>query len=65
MNCDVNVCIVPGPELGVVAGDDIGDIIVEPDVIEDPSGLDNGGTMLIIGGGYMKGHKNLVQKPST
>ena len=50
MNCDVKCCIVPGPELGVVAGDDIGDTIVDPEVTDEPSGLEIGGITLIIGG---------------
>lgn len=50
MNCDVKCCIVPGPELGVVAGDDKGDTIVDPEVTDEPSGLESGGITLIIGG---------------
>ena len=42
--------MVPGPELGVVAGDDIGDTIVEPEVTDEPSGLEIGGITLIVGG---------------
>jgi hypothetical protein len=51
MNCDVKCCIAPpGPELGVVAGEEMGVVIVDPEVIEDSVGLAMGGITLIIGG---------------
>ena len=51
INCDVKCCIAPpGPELGVVAGEDMGVVIVDPDVTEDSVGLAIGGITLIIGG---------------
>ena len=56
INCDVKCCIAPpGPELGVVAGEDMGVVMVDPEVIEDSVGLAIGGITLIIGG-YK--HKN-------
>ena len=42
--------MVPGPEPGVVAGDDTGEINVDSEVTEDPAGLDIGGMTLIVGG---------------
>ena len=50
MNCDVKCCIVPGPELGVVAGDDIGDTNVDSEVTDEPAGLEIGGITFIVGG---------------
>ena len=42
--------MVPGPDPGVVAGDETGEINVDSEVTEDPAGLDIGGMTLIVGG---------------